>query len=615
MAGMIPERTVEEVAYRNDIVEIIGSRVALKRAGSSWKGLCPFHQEKTPSFHVNPQRQTFHCFGCGAGGDVFKFVMTQEGLDFVSAVRSLAARAGIVIEEERGTGPSGLRKELQKLHSEVAAKYHQTLLKSPTAEGARAYLESRALTKQTIADFQIGYAPDTWDSVLNWALKKKVSLDRLVESGLVVERRDDAGKVSHYDRFRDRIMFPIFDAQSRVVGFSGRTMSKDHQGAKYVNSPETPLFQKGRILYGMHMARAAILKARQALICEGQIDVIRCHQAGFAHAVASQGTAFTDEQVALLKRCTDSVLLVFDGDEAGREAAVKTGRAFIGAGMAVRVARLPAGEDPDSFIRKNGAEAFRKAIDDAVSAVSFHLEVLGTREDLRKEAGAMRAAREVVKTVVLSPNAVQRSRMLEEAATLLRLPPDALATEVDEAVRRVDVERRRAAVAPRTPREEQGRRPAARARAEDAPRPEERWLCEHIVHADGSAGPTAVVAEYLPLEMVRDPLCRTLLQAAVEASVAGVPLREVLSEAEASTPGLDRFAAELAALPDKSRGDDDRAVEAVRGLVLGMWRRRLEAEREALGDRDPERRAQLTNDLQALKRWASGRPIVELEMS
>ena len=292
---MIPSETIEQVAAANDIVEVIGAYFPLKRAGANFKALCPFHQEKTPSFHVNPQRQTFHCFGCGVGGSVFRFVMEYEHLDFPSAVRKLAARVGIPIVEERAAADEDrqheARRTLLKLHAEAAEWFQENLLKKPFAEAARDYLKNRGIDKQVAKNWQLGFAPDSWDAFLKWALDRGYSRSQLLQSGLVKPRDEERSGNEVYDRFRGRIIFPICNDVGEVIAFSGRLLEPDPQAAKYLNSPETPLFQKGRVLFGLHKSKRALIEANCAIVCEGQLDLITLFEAGILNVVAPQGTA------------------------------------------------------------------------------------------------------------------------------------------------------------------------------------------------------------------------------------------------------------------------------------------------------------------------------------
>jgi len=342
--GKIPSENIEQVAAANDIVEVIGAYFPLKRAGANFKALCPFHQEKTPSFHVSPQRQTFHCFGCGAGGSVFRFVMEYEHVDFPSAVRKLAARVGIPVIEECGGGDEDrqheARRTLLKLHAEAAEWFHENLLKKEFAEPARAYLKQRGVDRQVAKNWQLGFAPEAWDAFLKWAR----------------ERDEDRPESEVYDRFRGRIMFPICNDVGEVIAFSGRLLQSDVEAAKYLNSPETPLFRKGNVLFGLHKTKRGLIEGKCAIVCEGQLDLISLFEAGITNVVAPQGTAFTESQARLLKRFVDEVVLCFDADEAGNKAAERSLDALLQNDLIIRVAEMPPGEDPDSIVRREGKE-------------------------------------------------------------------------------------------------------------------------------------------------------------------------------------------------------------------------------------------------------------------
>jgi len=439
MSQRITDRVIEEIRSRIDLVELIGGRVTLKRAGSSFKACCPFHHEKTPSFHVNPSRQTYHCFGCGAHGDVFKFLMAQDGLGFMDAVRVLAERAGVTLDVETDYAAEA-RNALYALHAELTSFYIRCLRQTAEAEPARQYLASRKMNDEIIERFGIGYAPKAPDALIRWGAKHQYTPEALVSAGLLAPSQTPERPDDYYDRFHGRLMFPIHDSQGRVVAFSGRILDPKSHPAKYVNSPETMIFQKSRVLYALDKARAVIVKnpRREALVCEGQIDVIRCHAAGFDTAVASQGTAFTKEHVEILKRYADSVLLVFDGDTAGRKAALRTGGLFLEAGLPVRVAALPPGEDPDSLIRDRGADAFREVLDSAVSIIAFQVGALRDEErDPNAVDAVSRVAKAVLDTLVVCPKAVLQDHLLQEAAHLLHLSPDAMTEDLDAARKRL----------------------------------------------------------------------------------------------------------------------------------------------------------------------------------
>jgi DNA primase len=423
---VIPSETIEQIAAANDIVEVIGTYFPVKRAGANFKALCPFHQEKTPSFHVSPQRQTFHCFGCGVGGSVFRFVMEYEHVDFPSAVRKLAARVGIPIVEERG-GPEEdrqheARRTLLKLHGEAAEWFHDNLLKKEFAEPARAYLKKRGIDRQVAKDWQIGFAPDSWDAFLKWALERGYSRAQLLQSGLVKPRDEERPGSDVYDRFRGRVMFPICNDVGEVIAFSGRLLESDPQAAKYVNSPETPLFQKGRVLFGLHKTKRALIDANSAIVCEGQLDLIALFEAGIKNVVAPQGTAFTEQQARILKRFVDEVVLCFDADRAGQKAAEHSLDALLQNDLVVRVVAMPAGEDPDSLVRKEGKEEFEKRVALAHDFFDYWIEHELAGVDLSSLGAKMQLARKLAETLSNVRDPLMRGQVLNKMSARLGVP-------------------------------------------------------------------------------------------------------------------------------------------------------------------------------------------------
>lgn len=427
----IAEESIRKVADASDIVEIIGGYFPLKRAGTSYRALCPFHKEKSPSFHVNPSRQSFHCFGCGAGGGVFKFVMDYEHVDYPSAIRKLAQRAGIVLVEDndpREKSRRDQRSRLMELHREAAAWYHLNLMRSRDAEHARSYLKRRGLTSEIACNWQLGYAPGGWETFRNWALSKGFTRDELLQGGLLTAKEGDTQ--GGYDRFRDRLMFPIRNDYGEVIAFSGRILNDSDREAKYVNSPETPVFVKGRVLFGIDKSKRALIEEGEAIVLEGQIDLISAFEHGVANVVAPQGTAFTPEQARLLRRFVDRVSLCFDSDTAGQNAVEKSLPALLAAGIEVRVVSLPPGEDPDSLIRGKGVEEFRSrlglrkdffdhTIDRALSETESRGGIFGPRE---KTA----VARRLGGFLALLPEAALRETTSAHVAARLGLSKEAL---------------------------------------------------------------------------------------------------------------------------------------------------------------------------------------------
>jgi DNA primase len=423
---VIPSETIEQIASANDIVEVIGSYFPLKRAGANFKALCPFHQEKTPSFHVSPQRQTFHCFGCGVGGSVFRFVMEYEHVDFPSAAQKLAARVGIPIVEERG-GPEEdrqheARRTLLKLHAEATLWFHDTLLKKEFAEPARTYLKKRGIDRQVAKDWQLGFAPESWDSFSRWALDRGYSRTQLLQSGLVKARDEEHPSGDFYDRFRGRIMFPICNDVGEVIAFSGRLLESDPQAAKYVNSPETPLFQKGRVLFGLHKTKRALIEANCSIVCEGQLDLITVFEAGIKNVVAPQGTAFTEYQARILKRFVDEVVLCFDADQAGQKAAQHSLDSLLQHDLVVRIVDMPPGEDPDSLIRRDGKEEFEKRLSAARDFFDYWIEREVAEVDMSSLGAKMQLARALAETVGQVRDPLMRGQVVNKMSARLGVP-------------------------------------------------------------------------------------------------------------------------------------------------------------------------------------------------
>lgn len=433
MASSIPESVLEEIKNRTDLADLISSYgIAVRPAGADYKACCPFHHEKTPSFVIHPNQGYYHCFGCGESGNVFKFVMKQEGLTFIEAAKKLAAQCGVTIEEKEDP-EAGLRQRLHALHAELAAFFHRCLLQAKEAEPARAYLASRKLSAEVAERFQIGYVPMSADALLTWARKYHFSTDDLDAAGVLLKSKYENGRP--YNRFGGRLIFTIRDRAGRPIAFSARILTNDKKAAKYVNSPETPIFHKSNVLFALDQAAPNIVKAphREAIVCEGQIDVIRCHACGFPTAVASQGTSFTEEHVKLLKRCADSVVLVFDADGAGQKAAIRTGGEFLAAEVPVRVATLPAGEDPDSLLRDQGSAAFQACLDRSESIIGFQIRTLRAKEERPDTIDAVaRVSRAALETLARCPSAILRASLMAEAAELLQIPLAALQEDYEK---------------------------------------------------------------------------------------------------------------------------------------------------------------------------------------
>ncbi len=376
--ALIPKESIEKVLEATDIVDLIGSYIQLKKAGSQFKALCPFHTEKSPSFTITPSRQYYHCFGCQKGGNAISFVCDYENLPFTDAVRKLASRAGIhIIEEASDPNADKSRKTRGKLldiHREATAFFHELLMKDPAAAHARDYMKSRGFGSEMAAGWSIGWMPENPKVFLNWAKSRKFSGRELADSGLAKQKEDNNPKAGLFVRFQDRLMFPIRNEIGDVIAFSGRQLRENKNSGKYINSPETAIFKKSRVFFGLDRAKKPILKEKTALLCEGQIDAICCHELGIEHAIATCGTACTREHAKLLKRYTNNVLICYDADTAGLAAAEKAYRELVPEGLAVRVVEMPAGDDPDTFLKAHGEDAFRKLLANAKEFFHFKLE-------------------------------------------------------------------------------------------------------------------------------------------------------------------------------------------------------------------------------------------------
>lgn len=410
------EQTIEQVREAVDLVGLIGTQVSLKKAGRTWKGLCPFHPEKTPSFTVNPDRQAYHCFGCGAGGDAFRFLMETEKVSFVEALQVLAERYGVALPKAREEDLAG---RLYGSLEDAAAFYRRNLEDPETGRTARAYLAGRGLEPPMLEAFGVGYAPPGWDG-LSSRLLARHGQAALLEAGLVVRR--EKGGEGVYDRFRNRIVVPLRLPSGRVVGFGGRALGDEEP--KYLNSPETPVYRKSRFLFGLDHARAALKASDHAVLVEGYFDVVALAQAGVEEAVAPAGTALTAEQCALLVRYVPKVLLVFDGDAAGSAAAEKALAPVVASGLDARVASLPAGEDPDTLVRRaDGKEAWRSVVAAAVSPVEFLVR--------RRAGDREQALRACARLAALADDPIRVRLLVEEAARRLSFDEAALGREVD----------------------------------------------------------------------------------------------------------------------------------------------------------------------------------------
>ncbi len=428
--AQIPKESVEKVLEATDIVDLIGSYIQVKKAGSAFRANCPFHHEKTPSFYITPSTQRFHCFGCGKGGDAIAFVRDHENLPFVDAVRKLASRAGIhIIEEDADPNADQSRRargRLLDIHREAAAFFHDLLMKDPAASHARDYMKSRGFGSAMASSWSVGWMPDHPKIFLDWARSRKFTGRELVDSGLVKLKEDNQPRSGLFVRFQDRLMFPIRNEIGDVIAFSGRQLRENKNSGKYINSPETPIFKKSRVFFGLDRAKKPILKEKAALLCEGQIDAICCHELGIEHAIATCGTACTREHARLLKRYTNDVLVCYDADNAGLAAAEKAYRELVPEGLAVRVVEMPSGDDPDTYLKAHGEQAFRQLLANAKEFFDFKLERAKAVGNLSSAAGRTAVLNDCADLLALMTDFASRENQLNIVATHLQTSTVAL---------------------------------------------------------------------------------------------------------------------------------------------------------------------------------------------
>ncbi|MGD9116473.1 MAG: DNA primase [Dehalococcoidia bacterium] len=406
---------IDDVKQKIDIVDVIGQHVALTKSGKTFRGLCPFHGEKHPSFYVYPDQQSWHCFGCNSGGDAFSFIMKKQGIDFGEALRELAQRAGVVIPSKRE--PAAQTEAKQKLYqiNQAAALYFQNMLQSPAGEKARKYVEKRGFNEKTVADFQLGYSLNGWEELKKHLAGNGYSEKEMLDAGLISEGKE--GKPSH-DRFRNQLMFPIADARGKIIGFGARVL--DNSQPKYINSPQSPLFDKSGNLYALHLAREAIREQERAVIVEGYMDVITARQNSFNNVVASMGTAVTEKQVSALKRITKNITLALDADEAGEEAMLRGVEFENALGAEVKVVILPEGKDPDDVIKEN-AEAWPQLLEKAMPVVDFTFNMVAAGLDLSTAQNKTLAVEKLLPVVAQIKDPIRRAHYLQKLAGLVQV--------------------------------------------------------------------------------------------------------------------------------------------------------------------------------------------------
>jgi len=435
--GRIPEETIEQVLAATDIVDLVGSYLPLKRSGSNFKANCPFHNEKTPSFMVNPARQSYHCFGCGEGGNAISFVIAYENLPFPDAIKKLANRAGVVVQVDAYDPEADKRRRrksrLLELHNQAARFMHQVMMESPDALHARDYLKSRGYGKGMAERWVVGWMPENPSTFLNWAREQGFTGRELCESGLAALKNENNARSGIYVRFRDRLMFPIHNDYGDIIAFSGRQLREDPNSGKYINSPETQLFKKSKVFFALDKARRHMTKDKYALLCEGQIDVIACHESGIGSAIATLGTACTPDHARLLKRYTNDVVICFDADAAGFKAADKAFSILAPEGMHIRMVIMPQGDDPDSMIKREGEDAFKTLVKNSREYFIVKLEHEASTRDLSSVRERTNLAKELANLIAYVGDKLSKDGLINQVATRLGIGAEEMRGSVVEA--------------------------------------------------------------------------------------------------------------------------------------------------------------------------------------
>lgn len=424
----IPEETIEHIRTSNDVVDVISEYVQLTKRGRNWFGLCPFHSEQSPSFSVSQDKQIFHCFGCGAGGNAITFVMDIDNLSFQEAVSKLGSRVGVDIDIEPQTGETTMiskeETRMKEAHTFAMNYYHHLLLNTEEGEKGLLYLEERGFSRELIEQYRIGWSLPNWDALTTLLERKGFNLAEMAQSGLVIQKEN---KNEYFDRFRERIMFPVRDEAGNVIAFSGRVLNKDTQDAKYMNSPESPIFQKSKVLYNLDVSRPIIRKKHKVIVMEGFMDVIAAAKAGIMNTVATMGTALTKEHINKLKRLTDSVTICYDGDSAGFDAAKRAAQLLVQDKMKTEIALLPDQMDPDDFVQKNGAEAFEKQIIDRPHAyLAFMMMVARRNKNFQFENDTLQYVQEVLEHFVGNSSPVERDLYIRQLAKETNISEEAI---------------------------------------------------------------------------------------------------------------------------------------------------------------------------------------------
>lgn len=560
--GLIARETIEQVLASTDIVDLIGSYIPLKRAGTGFKANCPFHHEKTPSFNVSPQKQFYHCFGCGKSGNAIGFMMEHEGLLFMDALKRLATKAGVHLEEApddpQARAARKSRGRLLDLHREASAFFHEHLKTNPECQHARDYLKGRGFGREMAEKWEIGWMPENANVFLDWARAKNYTGKELVDCGFAGLKDAQRPASGIFVRFRDRLMFPIHNEVGDVIAFSGRQLRDDPRTGKYINSPETDIFKKSNVLFALDKAKKGILKEQAVILCEGQIDAIACHEGGVENAIAPLGTAFTAQHARILKRYAKTAVLCFDADGAGMKASERAFRELAPEGLSVRVVELPAGDDPDTYLRAHGVEGFRKKVGEARDFFDFKIEAARAKGMLDSAEGRAQLARECTDLLATMADHAARDQQINVVSTMLGLTSSTLREGIGKSIKRA---------------------------AAQASRPSYR--------RDEEEGAVAEVREY-PLDRTVGYLCQLALVSAPAQHFLAEQF-ETIHEARQWMEGIALLEKILAAGPDPGssaavnafvsglRAGEQRALSAMMGANEAAVSDGLQAAEQALG--------------------------------
>jgi DNA primase len=595
VSQFIPEETIQDVLLRADIVDVLSDYVHLKKAGTNYKGLCPFHTEKTPSFTVSPAKGLFYCFGCQAGGNVVRFLMQHEHLAFPEAVRLLADRYGVRVPEPTARRQQDALQPFYDLHRAATTFLHQYLLRHPAGQQARSYCRQRQITSDLATRFALGYAPAAWDELYREMQRQGFSDDLLVRSGLVIAREHKRGA---YDRFRNRLIFPIYDRHGRPVAFGGRSLDSADavQTPKYLNSPETPIFHKGRTLYGLHLARQAIRQEERAIIVEGYTDVIACHRHNVTHVVGTLGTALTERHVEMLRGLVKEVVLVFDSDAAGGAAAERGIGLFLEAGVRVRIVELPEGEDPDSFLQQYGRDAFLRCVDDAGTFLEYLLTRVRRFHDVQTPAGRADCVARILPLLRKIDNHVEQWGYVTLLAEKIGVPVDVLQRDMRPRAVRRDVPSTGAETVPVQA---------------SAPLPRVEYDLLHLLLHD--SGALDHVKPHITPDDFQEPLLREIydLLLRVTSKGEGTRLPSLIERLDNDAPRqlLAKMVAEAGVI------DAERSGQALDDYVRRLQQRRIQNQLQQLKKaiREAEQRGDAVEQQRLLQMYTSLRKEMQLQ--